>query len=102
MQESPGIKLIYYSHVAIKCAIYRAIFKDNCLQNFFRLKKLQILIFTNLSFHDVCDTETEFFLVVWLELKNMTFTLALKNESSTLYQNKQDEVIHEVSESDKF
>ncbi|PFX27651.1 Polycystic kidney disease protein 1-like 2 [Stylophora pistillata] len=43
-----------------------------------------------------CSQETEFFLVVWLKLKNMTFTLTLLNESSTLYQKKEDEVIHEV------
>lgn len=62
----------------------------------FATVKMQILARTNLLFHNICNTETEFFLVVWLTLKNMTFTLTLLNESSTLYQKKEDEVIHEV------
>ena len=44
----------------------------------------------------VCFQDTGFFLVVWLKLKNMTFTLPLMNESSALYQKTQDDVINEV------
>lgn len=34
--------------------------------------------------------------MVWLKLKNMTFTLPLMNESSALYQKTQHDVINEV------
>lgn len=44
----------------------------------------------------LCFQGTGFFLVVWLKLKNMTFTLPLMNESSALYQKTQDDVINEV------
>ncbi|KAL9952359.1 hypothetical protein ACROYT_G039604 [Oculina patagonica] len=55
-----------------------------------------------------CGQDTGFFLVVWLKLKNMTFTLPLTNERSPLYQKTQDDVINEVddkllfAEKDKF
>ena len=41
-------------------------------------------------------TETGFFLVVWLKLKNMVFTLPLANQSSPLYRKTEDIVITEV------
>jgi len=40
--------------------------------------------------------ETGFFLVVWLNLKNMTFTFPLANQSSTQYQNTEKEVLDAV------
>ena len=44
----------------------------------------------------MCYTDTGFFLVVWLQLKNMAFALPLTNESSALYQKTEDDVINEV------
>ena len=41
-------------------------------------------------------TETGFFLVVWLKLKNMSFTVPLTNQSSPLYRKTEDIVITEV------
>lgn len=40
--------------------------------------------------------ETGFFLVVWLNLKNMTFTFPLANQSSTQYQKTEKEVLDAV------